>query len=503
MNLLKKYPLFFWLLPLYFLFHNYNLLFGFIPLKQLLVFGLVLYLVSTSIYLLFWIVFRNVLFSAVASFLIMGYNLFFGAFHDFLKSATYYAVIGSYTFVIPISVAILIGLILFINKRKTSLLKLTQYLNSLLIVLFIVESVFFIRNTISHSQTKHLIYSHTSLSNHFIAGSIAASSKPDIYFLVYDEYTNNRTLKQLWNYDNSEITTWLGQQGFFVPEKSRANYDFTPFSISSALNMNYLDSNRWKYGSISLSTLQAVKSISNNEVLSILKKEKYQLRFLTPFENEIEDIGATKEFGDIPAKHLYNTLFIYRIQRDILWNFPQNKITDAIRKLFSNKNDNNINKRLKDIYTTIKETKSVAVSPADNPKFVYAHLMITHNPHLFDSSGQVLQNTNMDSIEFFNSYPNQVKYANKTITELVEFIKMNNKRKAVIIIMGDHGFRRLPARMIDYNFPNFCAIYFPDRNYSMLYDTISPVNIFKVVFNTCFHQNFPLSKDISITVNYQ
>jgi hypothetical protein len=129
--------------------------------------------------------------------------------------------------------------------------------------------------------------------------------------------------------------------------------------------------------------------------------------------------------------------------------------------------------------------------------------MITHNPHLFDSSGQVLQNTSIDSIKFFNSYPYQVNYANKTIKELVEFIKNNNKRKAIIIIMGDHGFRRLPPDMIDYNFPNFCAIYFPDRNYSMLYDTISPVNIFKVVFNTCFHQNFPLSKDTSIVVNYQ
>jgi len=501
MEFLKKYPFYFWLLPVYFLFHNYNNLFGFIPLKEIIVFAIIVYLISAGIYLLFQFVFRTTHLSAIAGFLIVSYNLFFGAIHDFLKSATHDSIVSSYKIIIPISIALLIGVILFLRKRK-SLSKLVQYLNSLIILLFLVELVFFIKNAMSYSQTKNLIYRHSPFSNRFMVGSISDTSKPDIYFLVYDEYTNNETLKTVWNYDNSEITDWLQQQGFFIPKRSRANYNFTPFSVSSALNMQYLDSNKGKSGNDPVHMLQAVKSMSHNETISILKKENYHFRFFVPFENKIEDIGVVKEFGDVPAKHLYNTLLLNRMHKDILWNFPENKLTNVIGNFFSYKDYNSIGKRLADTHGTIKKIKSAASSDK-NPKFVYAHLMITHAPHIFDSSSQVLQKINWDSLAFFKSYPYQVKYANKTLKELVEFIKTKSMRKTIIIILGDHGFRKLPASMLDYNFPNFCAIYFPDRNYSLLYDTISPVNIFKVVFNTCFRQNFPLSKDSSIAVTYQ
>ena len=498
---LKKYPLYFWLLPAYYVFHNYNNLFGFIAFKDLFVFGLIIYLISICFYLLFRIVFRDLIFSAIVSFLIVGYNLFFGALHDFWKSTIHSSLLNSYKIVIPVSITLLIALIVFLRKSK-NLVKLTQYLNILLIVLLFVDVLFLIQKVKVYSETKNLIYSGSTLSNQFSVRSVSDTSKPDIYLLVYDEYTNRETLQQLWNYDNSEITDWLHQQGFYIPQKTKANYNFTPFSISSALNMQYLDSATGNYGNSSLRILQAIKSFSDNETVSILKKERYHFRYFVPFENSIEDIGAIKEFGDIPAKHLYNTLLLYRIYKDILWNFPQNKLSTAIRTLFQFNNYANVNKRLGDIHTTILKVKS-AVSDHNSPKFVYAHLMITHAPHIFDSLNQIRNNFDMDSANFFKTYPAQVKYANQTIKELVQFIITNSKRKAVIMILGDHGFRNLPASMLEYNFPNFCAISFPDRNYSLLYDSISPVNIFKVVFNTCFNQNFPLSKDSTIAVKYQ
>ncbi|MDQ3277751.1 MAG: hypothetical protein M3Q06_05465, partial [Bacteroidota bacterium] len=46
-------------------------------------------------------------------------------------------------------------------------------------------------------------------------------------------------------------------------------------------------------------------------------------------------------------------------------------------------------------------------------------------------------------------------------------------------------------------FRNLNAYYFSDKDYGMLYDSISPVNTFRVVLNKYFSQSFPLLKDSS------
>lgn len=44
-------------------------------------------------------------------------------------------------------------------------------------------------------------------------------------------------------------------------------------------------------------------------------------------------------------------------------------------------------------------------------------------------------------------------------------------------------------------YPILNAYYFPDNKTEALYDTITPVNSFRVVFNTYFDQNLPLLPD--------
>jgi hypothetical protein len=47
-------------------------------------------------------------------------------------------------------------------------------------------------------------------------------------------------------------------------------------------------------------------------------------------------------------------------------------------------------------------------------------------------------------------------------------------------------------------FQNLNAVYFPDQNYSGLYDSITNVNMFRVILNKTFNQHFSLVKDSSI-----
>jgi hypothetical protein len=42
---------------------------------------------------------------------------------------------------------------------------------------------------------------------------------------------------------------------------------------------------------------------------------------------------------------------------------------------------------------------------------------------------------------------------------------------------------------------NFEAIYFPGSGREQLYNSLSPVNIFRIVFNTYFGSHYPLLED--------
>jgi hypothetical protein len=82
------------------------------------------------------------------------------------------------------------------------------------------------------------------------------------------------------------------------------------------------------------------------------------------------------------------------------------------------------------------------------------------------------------------------------VRELVDTIQKNTNRSAVIILMGDHGYR---ANTNDgdrsHYFKNLNAVYFPDKNYHLFTDSITGVNQFRVILNSLFKQNLPLLKD--------
>ena len=54
--------------------------------------------------------------------------------------------------------------------------------------------------------------------------------KPDVYFILLDQYTGNMALKEVFNFDNVAFETQLGQRGFHLAKRSSSNYNLTPNS---------------------------------------------------------------------------------------------------------------------------------------------------------------------------------------------------------------------------------------------------------------------------------
>ena len=74
-----------------------------------------------------------------------------------------------------------------------------------------------------------------------VANLTISETLPDIYYIILDSHTRSDALQDDFNYDNSLTMDMLRNAGFYVADCSRSNYRYTLGSLTSALNMEYLD----------------------------------------------------------------------------------------------------------------------------------------------------------------------------------------------------------------------------------------------------------------------
>jgi phosphoglycerol transferase MdoB-like AlkP superfamily enzyme len=138
--------------------------------------------------------------------------------------------------------------------------------------------------------------------------------------------------------------------------------------------------------------------------------------------------------------------------------------------------------------------KKSTVEKSRRPRFIYAHFLMPHIPFYYDKNGHINDPETIVS-QTAAGYTGYIPYVNSHIESMIAKIQHDNP-SAVIILMGDHGFRSNTPR--EHWFKNLNAVYFPDKDYRVLYDSISCANQFRVIFNKLFKQSFPLVKDSSV-----
>ena len=63
---------------------------------------------------------------------------------------------------------------------------------------------------------------------------------PDIYFLIFDRYGSEESIKHLTGVDN-DLPAFLESRGFTVAHDAHSNYGRTAMSIASTFDLDYLD----------------------------------------------------------------------------------------------------------------------------------------------------------------------------------------------------------------------------------------------------------------------
>jgi membrane-anchored protein YejM (alkaline phosphatase superfamily) len=152
------------------------------------------------------------------------------------------------------------------------------------------------------------------------------------------------------------------------------------------------------------------------------------------------------------------------------------------------------------------------VGQRPGPLFVFAHLLLPHGPYVFGPDGEFLPSEVVENRALAVNYINHVRFANVVIRRIVDSITASaNARRPVVIIQADEGpfpnrldvetvaanWRRASPHDLRQKFAILNAIYMPDVAPGTLHPAITPVNTFRVVFNTYFGTRLPMLLDTS------
>ena len=500
-QVIGNYPLFLFLLPVFFIYSGYNELFGFLSFHFVL---LNLTIISASVFAIYFI---SLFFlkaktkAAIFTFFIALVCLTFGYIIDSIKNVESLQFFARYIFLIPV-ILILFVILFWTVKRKEVSTGFYTFLNLLFLILILSEIPNSIKRYRLDKSVHNLIDFRFSVANEYAAASQQIDSlKPDIYFLVFDAMAASKSVEHATDKNITHLDSFLTSKGFYLASDARANYNWTIHSLSTTLNMEYLppwiapvmnDLKVYFWGS---------SSFKDNSLFRILRKENYAINSFQPISFENEQWPGHPYFYSLKKYHYSFKTLPGRVYKDIFWNYTRIDIDFIHKQQLQSLTQRNLNKK-HDFDTTIDLVKK-SCSTKSSPKFIYGHFMLPHDPYVFDSTGRLKSpgETVVRTIkQDLEGYYQQLKYTTIVIRDLVTYIQTNNKKNTIIIVAGDHGFKTKEARQEGYTFNNYSAFYFPDKDYSTLYKSASPVNTFRFVLNKYFNAGLPLLKDSSSLV---
>tara|TARA_Y100001960_G_scaffold330821_1_gene425979 strand:+ start:3823 stop:5355 length:1533 start_codon:yes stop_codon:yes gene_type:complete len=408
----------------------------------------------------------------------------------FFSYGHFYEIIENNIGTFPHSYLLIIFLILFIIgtlyfiKTKTKLDNLTKITNGVAITIIIISIVnlgaYFIEDTpeirINESMNSDIEQNEFDKNNY----------SPDIYYIILDAYAGQQSLQKTFNFDNSEFNNFLTEKNFFIAKYGYSNYEETYKSLSSALNMDYINEID-SYGLQKRIDL-GYKMIENNKVMSHAKSKEYKII------NFFSGWGPTR---DMPLADL-NVCSEYRgILDSEFFSMVINKsIIDPIYvKLFEND-------RREILFCNLEKIKTIH-EISDKHIFVFAHFTIPHGPYIFGPNGEHLTPESIqlgDKGDDKEKYIGQLQYTNKLLKNLIETIlnsEKYEKNPPIIILQGDHAsgivpFENMQEEGLQDIYSILIAIHAPEIEKNIFEKTLTPVNTFRHIFNTYYEDDFPI-----------
>jgi hypothetical protein len=315
---------------------------------------------------------------------------------------------------------------------------------------------------------------------------------PDIYFIVLDEFAGPYAARKYWGDGNvDEFEGFLTQRGFHLSRVSQSATLDTRVEVASRLN--------YKQYEIGLDPQFYFGEIANNRVMLELGRMGYETVAFEGMRSQLfypamapmqadhnleYDSGRSLAIAGYfdPFANLFLNLTILRPVSDVnaLYGASIARHIGEVRYAFG-------------ILAKLSEIPS--------PKFVYAHIMLPHEPFVFRQDGAINEpECHFDWGCYYGNYVYSMSLLEGLVDELLE--EADPENPPIIALQSDHGARNIPYMEGDtgtlpnypqeYAYSILNAIYLPGGDYSDLRDDTAPIDTFPLIFNRFFGYQLPI-----------
>jgi Sulfatase len=420
----------------------------------------------------------------------------YGQVYELLKRTPIFGFsLGRHRYLVIIyAFILLIGLWWLIFKLKS--ISQTMYIMNIMGVVLLIYPLYLIINfTLSATSEQITAEEIITTSDTPLVSSL--NPLPDVYYIVLDSHTRNDALKSDYDFDNSPYLDELKSMGFYIADCSRSNYGYTQGSMVAALNMDYLE-NLGQY----------MQGLNSDDIWGLLKQSRVRraleaigyktVAFDTGYEwSRLTDANIYLSLGsDSYATQMINPFesMLIKSTAGIILTDSQNQLLRAGFKNINFPYSFHVNSQR----FILDQLPKLASDPA--PQFIFVHLLIPHPPFVFNADGGIVTDSAfysgakggpIDETYLRLGYINEVQFIDQQMINIFKSILAQSATPPIVVIHGDHG-------LIDDNRLEILnAYYLPDQGNQNLYSTITPVNSFRIIFDTYFGTQYGLLPDLS------
>ena len=196
--------------------------------------------------------------------------------HDWVKNIAWLHFMHSYSVILPLLLIVNIAYIFLLKRYVSFRPKLFFYLNILLLVYCLIDGFLLLNKTFNNKNI-----APTTSSVVFETSKVTA--KPNVYFIVFDCYAGYKSLQDSFGFKNDSLYNFL-QLKYFKILPSFSNYNFTFFSMSSMLNMQYIQYDYHNKIAVQADMQKRINEIKNGNLFSIFNSMGYSIENYSIFD---------------------------------------------------------------------------------------------------------------------------------------------------------------------------------------------------------------------------
>jgi hypothetical protein len=393
---------------------------------------------------------------------------------------------------------LLVALLAALFLRERALARLTSALDVVVSILVLLALVQVVPVEVSRTVSAAEVPSRAGADR-----PAPAPGSRDVWYFIFDRYGSESSLQALGGFGN-ELPDWLASKGFQVARHAHANYGRTAMSLAATLNLAFLDDIVAQQGPVSKDMDPVNERLQDHWVGRFLQGKGYRYVHLASWfgatkTNRIADENPTldtaTDFDAILEQTTFGpTLTSLRNLPDL----PQHHVLHRSAALFD-----------------LRELERIREEAG--PKFVFAHILLPHEPYVFDEFGNYPTKEERAARGPDDSYRRQMLFTNDHIRSFVEeLLAVPEAQQPIIIITADEGpypdayaanqagydWGTATADELEIKYGILTAFYLPGETRPDAiepYDTMTSINTFPVALSHYWDGDWTLLPDRSWT----